>query len=218
MQAVLTYLNRGMYDVQEASRLTGASPDQIRRWTAPAHTREAIVPAGDEGPLSFHDLVSLWVVRQLRDRGVSTLRIARARARMAAEWHTQHPFAHREFLARLATDGAAIFAEDDQEDWVDVSFGGQRAFQEIITPALESLEFGGDDQLATFWRPATGVKIDPRIQTGSACIDGTRVPTAHIHDLLEAGEDPEDVAEDFDLELDQVLAAEAYEARLRRVA
>ena len=64
--------------------------------------------------------------------------------------------------------------------------GGQGSFPEVIEELLSPIEFGSDLH-ASIWRPAEGVWLNPKIQAGAPCVDGTRVPTRAIADLEAAG-------------------------------
>ena len=117
---------------------------------------------------------------------------------------TPYPFAHQ----GLATVGKAFFGKVGQ--WVDVGKRGQGAFESLIESVLHPIEYGADG-LATLWKPATGVSVDPLVQTGSPCIEGTRVPTRVVAEMAAAGDDLAEIADDFDLEVNQIEAAMAFE-------
>jgi uncharacterized protein (DUF433 family) len=53
--------------------------------------------------------------------------------------------------------------------------------------------------------------IDPRISFGKPAIAGKGVPTSSIADLYEAGDDIEDIADEFDCTPEQVTAAIEFE-------
>lgn len=55
--------------------------------------------------------------------------------------------------------------------------------------------------------------IDPRIQAGAACVEGTRIPSSTIAGLLD-DQEPEEIVEEYGITVDQVLAAEQFELRL----
>ena len=156
----------------------------------------------------FLDLVSLYVISQLRKRKVAMGDIRRGSETLAEQLETPFPFAHQQ----LATVGTAFFGKLSREtpSWHDVGRRGQGAFQSIIRDALKPIEYGGDG-LATIWRPAEGIWINPNIQTGSPCIEGTRVPTRVVAGMVTAGDSPEEIAHDFSVDIDQVKAALAYE-------
>ena len=85
---------------------------------------------------------------------------------------TGRPLAHK----GLATVGAGFFA-DVAGDWQDAGLGGQLAFQNMIEPLLKPITFN-DSNMASIWRPHEGVWINPAVQAGTPCVEGTRVTDA----------------------------------------
>ncbi len=140
---------------------------------------------------------------------------------MARSLGTNRPFAHES----LATVGAEFFAEvESGVGWENVGQGGQLAFQAVVVPLLEPIEFN-DEGMAAIWRPRAEVWINPAVQAGEPCVDGTRVPTGLIARLLPADDDkaPSDeeiteVSDDYRLSVAQVRAALGFELSLRRAA
>jgi uncharacterized protein (DUF433 family) len=207
-----------MYDVVEAARLVQVSPDKIVRWSTSTTRRPALVPPSLEGMFSFHDLISLLVVAKLAERGVSSTTIASGIEALSRQLHTERPLAREELRDNLATVGRQFFARDSSvSEWIDVGKGRQGAFQEVIEPALRQIEYGSD-HLASIWRPARRVWLNPKVQAGASCVDHTRIPTATIMQIVDSGDHPADVAADYDLELEDVMAALDYERGLRQAA
>ena len=138
--------------------------------------------------------------------------IARGADHLAETLATNRPFAHRD----LATVGVGFFAKI-ADDWEDAGLRGQLAFRSVIDPLLEPVTFD-ETSMASIWRPHEGVWINPAVQAGTPCVDGTRVPTHQIASLLGLGEpDDEDLAEvcdDYRLTADQIRAAIRYELAL----
>lgn len=197
-------LNRGIYDLVEVARLIRADPETVSRW---ARGPDGIVEPVGGRLFTFLDLISLYVVHELRKRKVPP-RVVRSGARtLGEELKTKWPLAHRE----LATVGHSFFAYLDE--WVDAGLRGQRAFQEIVQPLLRPIEYDANG-LAAIWLPADQIWVNPKVQAGAPCLRGTRIPTALIHSLLDAGEDAEDIADDYGLGVAQVHAADDFEARL----
>ncbi len=214
----VTYLNRGMYDIVEAARLVGVSPGTIVRWSDRTSSRPALVIPSLGGLYSFHDLISLNVVAQLARRRVPLVDIAVGIRTLADDLQTATPLAHRELESRIATVGRRFFARPPTEaEWIDAGQGGQRAFQTIVEPALRQLEYG-PDHLASIWRPHERVWLNPRVQAGASCIDRTRIPTATMLQIVESGDDVHDVAGDYDIDLEDVIAALQFERSLERAA
>jgi uncharacterized protein (DUF433 family) len=161
---------------------------------------------------SFVDLVSLKVVSDLRRRKVSEADIRQGV--MYLEELTGHakPFAHRDVVELLATSGTALLV-DIQGGWYDIGKGGQGASKEVVRLWLKRVSYDNAG-VAELWRPAKLILINPAVQAGAPCVEGTRVPTGTIADM--AAEDPVDVvADDLDLTFEQVSAAVAFERSLR---
>ena len=118
---------------------------------------------------------------------------------------TKFPFAHK----GIATAGAAFFG--DLGEWVDVGKGGQIAFQQAIRDYLKPVIYGEND-LASVWKPHPRIIINPAVQAGAPCIEGTRVPTQLIAELAKYPEDYPQVAGDYRLTLTDLKAAVVYEA------
>ena len=86
---------------------------------------------------------------------------------------------------RSVTVGSGFFA-DIAASWEDAGKGGQLAFQEIVEPLLEPITFN-DQAMAFIWRPHPSVWINLAVQAGTPCVDGTRVPTSLLADLVDTG-------------------------------
>lgn len=194
-------LGKGIYDLVEAARLVGRDPETIARWT---RGKQPLYPIAKTRFLSFLDVISLLVVSELVERHVPRKEIRAGAAYLSKTLDTEYPFAHEE----LATAGAAFFGK--LGSWVDVGKGGQGAFEIAVRAYLKPIEYG-TDRLAAVWRPRAGIWLNPSVQAGAPCIEGTRVPTRVIAELVEADEDIEDIAEDLNLEMSEVEAALEYE-------
>ncbi|MYH44099.1 MAG: DUF433 domain-containing protein [Acidimicrobiaceae bacterium] len=205
-------LGRGIYDINEVARLLRTGRTRVEGWTRPSGGSPPLLVPELAGLFSFWDLLSLRVVAELIQRGVPRKDIARGAEHLAVTLGTDRPFAHR----GLATVGAGFFA-DVAGDWQDAGKRGQLAFQGVIEPLLEPITFN-DSHMASIWRPHAGVWINPGVQAGAPCVDGTRVPTHLLASLLDIDEPDEDdleaACDDYRLTADQVRAALGYELAL----
>ena len=190
------------------ARLLREGRARVEGWTRPRGGSPPLLTPELAGLFSFWDLLSLRVVAELTRRGVPREDIARGAEHLALALGTDRPFARR----GLATAGAGFFA-DVAGDWQDAGKRGQMAFQGVIEPLLEPITFN-DSHMASVWRPHPGVWINPGVQAGAPCVDGTRVPT-HLLGLGERDEhDLEAVCDDYRLTAAQVRAALGYELAL----
>lgn len=208
----VSYLGRGIYDIAEVSRLIRKTRGRVEGWTRPRSGSPPLLTGELAGLFSFWDLISLRVIGELIDRGVPRDAIATGAEHLARRLDTDRPFAHK----KLATVGAGFFA-DITDGWEDAGLGGQLAFQSTIEPLLEPITFN-EASMAMIWRPGSCVWINPEVQAGAPCVDGTRIPTAQIAGLLDidglVGGSVDMVCDDYKITVEQMQAALDYELSL----
>ena len=208
----VSYLGRGIYDISEVARLLCSGRALVEGWTRPREDKPPLLTGELAGLFSFWDLLSLRVVAELAKRSVPRDHIARGAKHLAEILGTNRPLAHK----GLATVGAGFFA-DVAGDWQDAGMGGQPAFQNMVKPLLEPITFN-DSNMASIWRPHPGVWINPAVQAGTPCVEGTRVPTQLLASVLDPGKPDEwdliEVCDDYRLTAQQVRAALDYELAL----
>ena len=88
-----------------------------------------------------------------------------------------------------------------------------RAFKAIVKIDLRKVTFD-DGGVASSWKPADHVVLDPRVQAGAPVVNGTRIPTATIEDLAES-QTPDEIAEEYRVPVVKVRAALEFQRRLR---
>lgn len=204
-------LGKGLYDAAEVARLLGHDSEWVVRWSTPGPHGPAIAEPAFDRLYSFADLVSFRVALVVRQRGISDSHLRRGVATLRSLAGLARPLASRRVIDSLATSGNS-FLSDLAGEFEDIGKGGQGVFQDVVRVHLSRVSFGegGDPER---WTPAGGVVLDPGIQAGAPCIAGTRVPTATVVSML-AEADPEDVALDFNLTVEEVKQAEAFERQL----
>ena len=207
-----TMMGSGLYDATEVALLCGLAPDQVVRWsTATAHG-DPPVNASFDRLFAFADLVAFTVARQVRENGVSDLHLRRGVAKLRSMWGVDNPLASARVIDRLATSGDSFLAQLVDDDYEDIGRGGQGTFQDVIKVHLKRIEFDGAVH-PTKWSPVEGVSINPEIQAGTPCIEGTRIPTSVV--AARAMDEPDDeIAFDLDLDLEAVETAVRFEQLL----
>lgn len=209
---VPSLLGCGVYDANEIARLLAESADRIVSWSTPdARGNPGIVQLVQERTFSFSDLVSFAIASQLRRRGVSDRHLRHGITELRRITGTEVPLARRSILESTGTSGKSLLANVG-DDWVDLGRGGLGAFESIEQVSFKALDY---DELgvARRWKPSPLVVLDPRIQAGAPCVEGTRVPTSVIASML-SDETVDVVADDLDLTADEVQAAAAFERAL----
>jgi uncharacterized protein (DUF433 family) len=219
----------GFYSYPEAARIICVQPAKLRRWVS-QYRRQApgaeylskpvISRYFQEGQrvLTFLELVELLFVKLFREEGLSMPVIRKAAEEAARQFDTPYPFAVR----RFDTDGGRIFAalqQESQDERVAVELGkGQLVFDTVARPFFRKLEYrNGGDALRYWPMDRDGrVVLAPERSFGKPIDAETGVPTRALYDALLAsgGQSPQVVAEWFDVPLEAVKAAAAFERSL----
>lgn len=136
--------------------------------------------------------------------------VRQARAELMERFQTPHPFA----LEGLMTSGRTLVKSLNDEILLELGSRGQTAFSKVLEPFCASLDFDQASSLASRYFPLGKhhpVVVDPRRAFGRPVIEGTNLTTETIMSLLRGGEAVENVAESFQIPLDAVLSAKAFE-------
>jgi len=168
--------------------------------------------------LSFNNLVEAYVLRALRvDHGVKM-----AKVREALD------YAEREFgISRLllstelqAAPGSMFLERFG--DLINLSRSGQLAAKQLLEAVLKRVRrnplgapnrvfpAGSYDLDALRLAPQV-IVIDPEISFGRPIVAAKGIRTASIVSRIDAGEEPQDVAQDYGLEVYELEAAISYE-------
>lgn len=217
-----TILGQGVYTYSEAARLTALRTSRIREWFRgrPSEASREPVFQGDYAPIdgdfaiSFHDLIDVYVAGQLREHGVSMQTLRRVYGRMRKDLGSPHPFCRKELLS----DGKLVFIRNAGKGGADELtevLTGQGVFPSIILPFLKTIDYDRLTILASRWRVADHVVIDPTICLGKPVVEAAGIPTAILATAFLANrKDSELVADWYGISAQHVLAAADFERRL----
>lgn len=170
--------------------------------------------------ISFGGVITARVITLLRSYGTRIGRIKQAHDYLRDEMGRQFPFASRTFWVESDGFSDEVYTKLD-EFVVSASQHGQRPFTELLHGRIrgtDDMKFGASGgAFATNWEPAPGIVIDPGVQSGAACLKGTRTPTYALYGGYVAGDDVSGMADAYRLSEEQVHAAIAWEERLAHV-
>jgi uncharacterized protein (DUF433 family) len=212
----------GIYILADFSRLLRQPRETVREWTvkglAPSRKRgQRISPS----IYRFQDLISLYVVSELRKRGIPLPRIRKAEEWLRHEAGIERPFATTHlytadqhiFVLLAEESGRENLASNyDSSHLIAASGYGQEAIREAFGSVLNSVRY--EDGIARYWEPWQDVEINPRRQFGAPCVAGTGIQTATLYSFIRAGDDPHEVAGLYDLPLERVNHAVSWEESL----
>lgn len=154
----------------------------------------------------FVAVVEAYVLRSLRDLGLTKRKIRDAAAAVRREFDTPYGLATR----RIATDGIDIFLHYTDDDLVRIG-DNQRPIREVIGDYLRYISWDDADNFPARLRlrqypDVAPVIIDPRFGWGVPVVEATKVPVDAVVNLWLAGESLEDVAYEYDMTRPQVEA------------
>lgn len=196
--------------VAEAGRNLLISPSTVKDWK----TRDlvhSVAPLRRGAPtLPLAGVAEAQVLRGLRLSGLPTREITQV-TRLLRDELGEYAL----IKERLAHDGRSIFRDIarriDAPQWVRVR-DGQLLLPKIVDDHLNYLEWAPDGypvrlRLRSYRQAKADVILDPRFGYGKPVFERTKVRTKDVMRQFLAGERPEDIASDYDLTEDEVLAA-----------
>ena len=181
-------------------------------------TPELRTVGGRELIISFEDLVSMRVIAILRSYGLSWQKIHRAEKWLREKTGYRRPFA----IERIWTESIDIFAELNRYAFIAASRHGQLVMPMLIGEYLQEVHdmtfnpHNGVNVAAT-WSPHEGVLLNPLIQFGEPCINGTRMRTRIVAQMIRGGDSHSYISRAFNLEENQIQHAWEWENRLTAV-
>lgn len=209
-------LDGGIYLQSEVALLTGLSQSTVRRWLELEREASGLALVAEQPLVSFHDLISLRAVAALRRAGMKLRKIKQGADFIRREYGLTHPLAWE----KLTTDGVHLYYPaapalvDPQEDedlqvLIAASEAGQLAAQDLVAAYLRDVKYkplAGGYRLAASWEPS-GVSMDPSIQRGAPCVEGSRIQIVQLKRYLDAGDSPEYLATLFEIDADDIRRA-----------
>lgn len=226
--ATVPILERPVYGVAEAAGLLGLRSDRARAWLdgavrqgvsyppviRPEHTGDDIVTWGE--------FVELGYLREYRRKGVPLQRLRPVIAELRHELGTPYPLATAK---PYVYDRELVLELQERNDLPQAIAIVIRSGQEILmTPEtnrfFKKVEFDpGAGCCALRLRPAgdaSPVVIDPLIRFGRPAVSG--VATDRLWELHDAGESLDEIAAAYEIDIESVRAAVAYEEQFRSLA
>lgn len=156
----------------------------------------------------FVALVEAYVLRSLRQLGLSTDKIRDAAADIRQQFGTEYGLASR----RIATDGVDVFIHYLDNDELARAGDRQMPLRQVINDYLRYIVWTGDEEFPSRltlrrYDPAVAqVVIDPRFAWGAPIVESAKVPVAAVLGMWRAGEPLDVVADEYGLSVEQVKA------------
>ena len=165
--------------------------------------------------MSYMQLIEVAVVAAFREAGVTLARIREAREYIKTQVESEYPFSDYKFKTdgkSLLMDYAQLEGKNGRGKLLELNKKGQLAWSSVLDARLQEFEYDKEEGLVLRWHLAgidSSVVIDPRISFGTPTVKGT--PTWAIKGRWEAGDQIEEIADDFRLSGELVCQALDFE-------
>lgn len=208
------------YTIPEAARYLRIPGPTLRTWVVyPSEVSHSnrrmrlpliVTPEYDPIRLSFNNIVEAYVLRALRTRhGVSI-----SAARQAVD-ETEHNLGVNRLLLcpELRTNAGELFL-DAYSTLINLNRASQIGIRLVLQQYLERIEVDEANRPARLF-PSNKVEkvivLDPWIAFGRPIVARRGISTSAIVARINAGEAEEDIANDYDLKVQEVEEAVVYE-------
>lgn len=192
------------------------TPRHLYRWTKDGlaggyltgiHNRQLFI--------NFRDLISLRAIAAMRAKGLQHADIITAERVLQKHYRCEYPFATLKFWTAPPRDifvkeaGRLLSASRHLQSAMDF-------FAEYLQPHHNMTfdVFG----VSASWRPHPNVLLDPQIQYGDPCVEGTRVPTQVLFSFNKAGDTIDTLAHFYGIQRNRIEDAIDWEKHLQKVA
>ncbi|MDQ3534809.1 MAG: DUF433 domain-containing protein [Bacteroidota bacterium] len=211
-------LGIGIYTPSEVARILRLPYYKVNRWIDKYWDGELgkefecrySWKTGTSKAVSFHTLIEFYVLIQFAESGVKTRQVLEAHKVLSSIFKTAFPFALKEVLDGIKTDGKKIFLKNDQNT---ITLDGTKQFNlDFIKLFFKNLEFDSENLASRFWPMGRdgSVVIDPERKFGHPVISDNNIYPETLFSLHEAGDPINYLAHIYDLTEKQVNDAINY--------
>lgn len=221
----VSVLDREMYSLKSAAELLRVPQSTLAYWLEGGERRGRMYrpvlrqeSRGRAAGVTWGEFVEAALLREYRQHKVPMGDLRTFIDRLRVDFGVPYPLADR----RPLVSGKTLVLKAQNETGLDPELclvSDVRGQTMLLPPAdafLQRVDWGKDD-LAAAWRPHNDtdspVRCVPDLRGGSPSIRG--ISTVVLWEHVDTGEDPEEVAQDFDLTLQDVKWALAYEYSAR---
>ncbi len=203
----------GLLDMTDAARFLGIPRSTFRRWARGYERGGPLLHIAQAGPqqaqVTFIAMAEAYVLEALRQAGVRPARIRPALNQLSTEFGRDYVLVD----PNLATDGIDVlwdFSRTSEGQGLMEGHTGQMVMREIVEDYLKYLTWADDGypkMLEFRYCQPSKVVIDPYRAFGQPIFEGSRARVRDVANMLNAGEDPQVVADEHGVSIDDVRTA-----------
>ncbi|MCC6936694.1 MAG: DUF433 domain-containing protein [Flavobacteriales bacterium] len=219
-------LGAGIYTYPDIAHVLGIPYHKVQRWInqywegalGKEFERRYTWNVDGTKAVSFHTMIELFIFHQLNEAGVRPKDILQAHKQLAGMYHTAFPFATKEVLQGLRSDGKQVLLK--LKDGTVLSLNGSRQFNmPFVLEFMRKLTFN-EDLVSQYWPMGKGSSIvcDPKHQFGHAVVAGTNILPQVLANMRRGGDSIKLIAFNYSLDPKQVKDAITFVDRLKEAA
>lgn len=212
-------LGAGIYTMPDISLILGIPYRKVSRWIntfwderfGSSYGHAYSWRVAQTRAVNFHTLIELYIFYQLSAKGVSTRELLKAHEILSRAYNTPYPFATRNVLEGVRTDGKKILFQ--QKDGSIFSVDVRRQFHlEFVREFFKNLDFDSGLLASRYWPAGKNktVVCDPHHQFGRPVIEGTNIQSETLYKMFLADEPPGFIASLYGLPEEKVRDAIAF--------
>ena len=155
--------------------------------------------------INFHTLIELFTFFQLSQAGVRSKELLCAHEILAQQYRTYYPFATKNILAGLRTEGKKVLFEQKNGSIYSVDFTLQFKLN-FIKEFFKNLDFNADSLAVRFWPmgKVSAIVCDPHHQFGQPTVTGTNIQSEALYRMYLAKEPINFIAALYELSPEKV--------------
>lgn len=221
MSAVFTQkptLGKGIFTPSEIAKFLKLPTAIINRWVKSYWDGEFASQAGHgvswktngSKAVDFLTMIEILIMGTLAEKGAHTREIVKAHLDLSKRYKTNHPFALKNVLNQIRTDGRKVYLDDDG---IIISLDGTHQINlDFIRVLFKNLEFGSDDLASRYWPlgKEKSILVDPKRKFGHPIIANKNIYPETIYGMVKAGDSPEFIAGIYNLTEQEVQDAVDY--------
>lgn len=189
-------IGNGIFTTQEIAQILQLPYQKVRTWITKYwdgelgsfYEQNYSWSVDNSKAVGFHTLIEFYVMMQFAEAGVKTNEVLKAHKELAAMYQTNFPFATKEVLDNISTDGLQVFFKIEG---VHITLDGSKQFNlDIIKIFFKNLEFDNEMLATRFWPLGKehAVVCDPHHKFGQPTISGTNIQSEAIYGMYKANE------------------------------
>ncbi|HLN94438.1 MAG TPA: DUF433 domain-containing protein [Flavobacterium sp.] len=208
-------LGNGVFTTQEIAHILRVPYPKVRTWIkeywdgelGKVYEKNYSWKVGNSTAVGFHTLIEFYVMMQLAEAGVKTRSVLAAHKELAEKFGTTFPFAKKEVLDNISTDGLKIYLRIGSDT---ITLDGSKQLNlDFIKVFFRNLDFDNDMLAARFWPLGKKhtVVVDPHRKFGQPIVDGTSIQSEAIYRMYLAHEPLSFIAEVYEISVKSVKDA-----------